>query len=422
MRKSCIIQLFFVYLSIVLKIRKAYKFRLKTNKDIEAKLNRYCGSARFLWNKSLAMNLERLENKQPILWYTELAFWLTLWKRSEEYSFLQECPSQVLQQKLRDLERAFKDSFDRSQSLKRIPVFKKKGSQDSIRFPQGFKVDNRRMFLPRIGWIGFHKSCHIDGRIKNITVTSRGGKWYASIQVEQMIETVKHTSGTEIGIDAGIKCFATFSDGTMALGVNSFRRHEDALAREQRKLSRKKKGSGNWKKQKRKISKLHHTIANVRSDFLHKLSTEICKNHARVYVEGLNIRGMSSSARGSIQEPGRNIRAKSGLNKSILDQGWYEFKRQLGYKLSWKGGELVEVDYRYTSQTCSCCGHRAKENRPSQAVFKCLYCGHEQNADVNAARNILTVGQTGMACQANRRSGRQQEPAENREGVLFMAS
>ncbi len=422
MRKSCIIQLFFVYLSIVLKIRKAYKFRLKTNKDIEAKLNRYCGSARFLWNKSLAMNLERLENKQPILWYTELAFWLTLWKRSEEYSFLQECPSQVLQQKLRDLERAFKDSFDRSQSLKRIPVFKKKGSQDSIRFPQGFTIDNRRIFLPKIGWISFYKSCHIDGRIKNITVTSRGGEWYASIQVEQMIETVKHTSGTEIGIDAGIKCFAAFSDGTMALGVNSFRRHEDALAREQRKLSRKKKGSGNWKKQKRKISKLHHTIANVRSDFLHKLSTEICKNHARVYVEGLNIRGMSSSARGSIQEPGRNIRAKSGLNKSILDQGWYEFKRQLGYKLSWKGGELVEVDYRYTSQTCSCCGHRAKENRPSQAVFKCLYCGHEQNADVNAARNILTVGQTGMACQANRRSGRQQEPAENREGVLFMAS
>ena len=121
-------------------IRKAYKFRLKTNRDIENKLSRFCGSARFLWNKSLAMNLERLENKQSMLWYNELAFWLTLWKQSDEYSFLKECPSQVLQQKLRDLERAFGDCFDKHQPLKRMPVFKKKGSGDGIRFPQGFKI------------------------------------------------------------------------------------------------------------------------------------------------------------------------------------------------------------------------------------------------------------------------------------------
>ena len=404
------------------KIRKAYKIRLKTNRDNEAILARYCGSARFLWNKSLAMNLERLERKQAILWYTELAFWLTLWKRSEEYCFLKECPSQVLQQKLRDMERTFRDCFDRDQPLKRLPVFKKKGRADGIRFPQGFKIEGRRIFLPKIGWMGFHKSCDIEGKIKNVTVTTKGGKWYASIQVEQTLDIGKHPSASEIGMDAGIACFAAFSDGTKVEGVNSFRRHEDVLAREQRKLSRKKKGSNNWKKQKRKISRLHLKIADVRSDFLHKLSTEICKNHARVYVEGLNIKGMSSSARGTIEEPGSNIKAKSGLNKSILDQGWYEFKRRLEYKLSWQGGNLVEVDYRGTSQTCSCCGYRAKENRPSQAVFKCLACGHEENADVNAAKNILTVGQTGIACQANRNSGRKQEPARNREGVLPMAS
>ena len=404
------------------KIRKAYKVRLKTNRDIETILARYCGSARFLWNKSLAMNLERLDKKQPMLWYTELAYWLTLWKRSEEYGFLKECPSQVLQQKLRDLEGAFRDCFDRDQPLKRLPVFKKKGRGEGIRFPQGFKIEGRRIFLPKIGWMGFHKSCNIEGKIKNITVTTRGGCWYASIQVEQTLDIGRHPCTSEIGVDAGIACFAAFSDGTKIEGVNSFRRHEDALAIEQRKLSRKKKGSGNWKKQKRKISRLHHTIANVRSDFLHKLSTEVCKNHARVYVEGLNIKNMSASARGTTEEPGINIKAKAGLNKSILDQGWHEFRRQLGYKLSWKGGELVEVDYRYTSQTCSCCGHRAKENRLSQAVFRCLACGYEENADVNAARNILTVGQTGMACRANRRSGRQQEPAGNREEVLPVAS
>ena len=284
------------------------------------------------------------------------------------------------------------------------------------------KLDNRRIFLPKIGWIGFHKSCEIVGKIKNITITNRGGQWFASIQVEQMLEIGQHPSDSEIGIDAGINYFAAFSDGTLIDGVHSFRKHEETLAREQRKLSRKTRGSNNWKKQKNRISGLHHKIANVRSDFLHKLSTEISKNHAKVYVEGLNIKNMSASARGTIDEPGRMVRAKSGLNKSILDQGWYEFRRQLEYKLAWKGGMLVEVDYRHTSQTCSCCGHRAKENRPSQAVFKCLACGYEANADVNAAKNVLTVGQTGLACQVNRISGRQQESAVNREGVLPVAS
>ena len=406
----------------MLKIRKAYRVQLKTNNDIEHILLRYCGSARFLWNKCLAMNLDRLEKRESILWYPELAFWLTLWKRSEEYGFLKDCPSQVLQQKLRDLERAFKDGFDRSQPLKRIPVFKKRGLNDGIRFPQGFKLDNRRIFLPKIGWIGFHKSCEIVGKIKNITITRGGGRWFASIQVEQMIEIRKQSSVSDLGIDAGINCFATFSDGTLIEGIHSFRRHEAALIQEQRKLSRKKRGSENWKKQRRKLSKLHHTIANVRSDFLHKLSTDISKNHAKVYVEELQIKNMSASARGTIEAPGRNVKAKAGLNKSILDQGWFEFKRQLDYKLFWSGGMLVEVNPRHSSQRCSCCGHTEKGNRVSQEVFKCQLCGHQEHADVNAAKNILTVGQTGMTCQANRIGGRQQEPAGTRKEVLPVAS
>ena len=217
-----------------------------------------------------------------------------------------------------------------------------------------------------MGWIGFHKSCEITGKIKNITITSRGRKWFASIQVEQMVEIRKHSSDSEIGIDAGIRCFATFSDGTMIEGVNSFRKHEERLAREQRKLS-----------------KLHHTIANVRSDFLHKQSTDISKNHAKVFVEKLQIKNMSASAKGSIEEPGRSVKAKSGLNKSILDQGWFELRRQLDYKLFWRGGMLSEVNPRHTSQRCSSCGHVAKENRLSQEVFRCQGCGYEENADEN---------------------------------------
>jgi len=288
-----------------------------------------------------------------------------------------------------DLDRAFREGFDRNQPMKRLPVFKKKGRGDSIRFPQGFKVENRRLFLPRIGWVGFFKSRPMEGKIKNITVSSRAGRWYASIQVEQAVELQKHPSDSELGIDAGVRCFAAFSDGRLVEGVHPLRKHEDTLARKQKKLSRKQKGSQNWKKQKTRISRLHHTISNARSDFLHKLSTEISQNHAKVYVEGLSIRSMSASARGTEESPGRNVRAKSGLNKSILDQGWFEFRRQLDYKLCWRGGSLVEVEYRYTSQRCSNCGYTAKENRKSQSEFVCLQCGHKRHADVNAATRGL---------------------------------
>jgi putative transposase len=208
----------------------------------------------------------------------------------------------------------------------------------------------------------------------------------------------------------------------MVESPNSFRRHEGKLAKAQRKLSRKEKGSENWKKQKQEVARLHHRISNVRNDYLHKLSTEIGKNHATVYVEKLNIRGMSSSAKGSKEDPGRNVRAKAGLNKSILDQGWYEFRRQLAYKLEWSGGSLVEVDARYSSQRCSKCGHTEKDNRRSQAEFVCLSCGEEQHADANAARNILTVGQMGVACGSSRSGERKQELAGNSDEVLPMAS
>jgi putative transposase len=144
-----------------------------------------------------------------------------------------------------------------------------------------------------------------------------------------VVEIPEHPSGTETGIDAGVICFAAFSDGTMVKGVNGFRAHEERLAGQQKKLSRKKKGPENWEKQKRIISKFHHSIANVRNDFLHKLRTGICKSHAKVYVERLQIRNMSASARGTIEDPGRNVKVKSGLNKSILDQGWYRFHELL---------------------------------------------------------------------------------------------
>lgn len=163
-------------------------------------------------------------------------------------------------------------------------------------------------------------------------------------------------------------------------------------------MSRKVKFSKNWVKAKRKITKLHSTIANIRRDYLHKTSTAISKNHAVIVIEDLQVRNMSKSAAGTIENKGRNVKAKSGLNKSILDQGWFEFRRQLEYKQAWQGGQLIAVPPQYTSQRCACCGHTAKANRTTQSRFECMVCGHAENADVNAARNILAAGLAVLAC------------------------
>ena len=315
-------------------IRKAFKFRLNPNSDQVQKMVEFAGANRFVWNKALAMNLFRLENKQPILWYQEMAFWLTLWKQSDEYGFLKTAHSQTLQQTLKNLERAFKDGFDKTQPLKRIPAFKKKGLGDSFRYPAGFKLeqDLNRVFLPKIGWVKYRNSRQVIGKVKNMTVSRRGKHWYVSIQTEQEVETPQHQSKSIVGIDLGVKRFATLSDGSYIEPLSYFKKLEKKLALEQRKLSCKVKFSANWKKQKLKINRLHEHIANARLDFLQKTSTMICKNHAMVVVEDLKVRNMSKSAKGDITSPGRNVKAKSGLNKAILDQGWGMFVQMLQYK------------------------------------------------------------------------------------------
>ena len=151
------------------------------------------------------------------------------------------------------------------------------------------------------------------------------------------------------------KSFATFSDGSFLAPLNSFRQHEQRLARYQRRMARKVKGSKNWNKAKKKVQRVHAEIANVRKDFLHKATTAISQQYALVVLEDLKVRNMSKSAKGNAESPGKKVRAKSGLNKSILDQGWYEFRRQLEYKMQWQGGWLMTVNPRNTSRTCPVC-------------------------------------------------------------------
>lgn len=395
-----------------MQILQAYKYQLRPKAEQESYMRRFSGCCRFLWNKALALEKEKYKLEGKHLGYKKLAGMLTSWKKEENTSFLSKAHSQILQQVLKDLDRAYKNYFEKRAEY---PCFKKKGMHDTFRYPQGFKLDegNSRIYFPKIGWIRYRKSRAIEGKPKQVTVSLSAGKWYVSIQTERDVADPLHLSKSVVGIDMGIAQFATLSNGESVRPLNSFRKHEKKLARLQRRLAKRVKYSANWQKLKSCIQRLHRKIANIRADFLHKTSTAISKNHAVVVIEDLKVRNMSRSASGTVDAPGRNVQAKSGLNKAILDQGWFEFRRQLTYKLAWQGGRLLAVPPQYTSQTCSHCGCIDKQNRPSQAVFKCVACGFAAHADHNAALNILAAGHAVLACEVGKAQAPtlKQEPA-----------
>lgn len=373
-------------------------------------MRRFAGACRFVFNRALALQNENHEAGNKYIPYGKMASWLVEWKNATETQWLKDSPSQPLQQSLKDLERAT------SSRRAAFPRFKKRGQNDAFRYPQGVKLDqeNSRIFLPKLGWMRYRNSRQVTGVVKNVTVSQSSGKWYISIQTESEVSNPVHPSASMVGLDAGVAKLATLSDGTVFEPVNSFQKNQKTLARLQRQLSRKVKFSNNWQKQKRKIQRLHSCTANIRRDYLHKVTTTVSKNHAMIVIEDLKVSNMSKSAAGTVSQPGRNVRAKSGLNRSILDQGWYEMRRQLAYKQLWRGGQVLAVPPAYTSQRCACCGHTAKENRLSQSKFRCQVCGYTANADVNGARNILAAGHAVLACGEMVQSGRplKQEPTE----------
>jgi putative transposase len=399
-------------------IQQAYKFELMPTGAQARQLRNFAGSCRFVYNKALRWQIEQYAQDPRVKFsYTRLANFLPLWKVDANTAWLREAPSQALQQALKQLESSYLNFFAKRADF---PKFKKRGHRDSFRIPQGFNVDevNHRVFIPKLGWLRYRHSRDMLGIAKNITISQANGKWFAAIQTAREVDGPVHTNSispsSAIGIDVGIARFATMSDGTYLEPISSFKKHEKRLARYQRATARKVKFSQNWKKAKTRVAKLHTRIANVRRDYLHKASSQLSKSHALIVIEDLKVSNMSKSAKGSIEVNGKNVKAKSGLNKAILDQAWFEFRRQLEYKQRWLGGELLAVPAHYSSQRCSCCGTIDKANRQSQAKFECVSCGYQANADVNAANNILAAGYAVLACGVTVLQDRtvKQEPTE----------
>jgi putative transposase len=402
---------------------KAFKYKLEPTESQIILLYRMAGCGRVVFNDSLDFMLNILKQETGItdkkFLYKHLndlppkdriglikklpnAFslnkYLTQWKKKEDRVWLKEAYTDNLQQRNADLANS---ASEWCKGKRGFPVFRQRkiSHHSTMRFVNFTKycgVENRHFKLPnKLGLVKYRNSQPIIGKPKNATVSLNAcGEWHISIMCEVEISLPVQVKGDSAGVDMGIAKNMTLStdlcgDKGVFNGVHSFKVYRDKLAKAQKKFSRKVKGSKNWDKQKIKVSRIHHKIANIRNDYQHKATTEISKTHAMIVCEALKVKNMSKSAKGNKENPGRMIKQKTGLNRSILDEGWGELRRQLKYKMLWKGGIYAEVNPSYTSQICSCCGHKDKSNRKSQAIFVCGDCGLTMNADKNASFNIL---------------------------------
>ena len=411
------------------KERKGYKFPLIIpNKEIDEQLSQYVGCCRFVYNKALdvvkADDDKAIKAKEEGKDYTreykfnpgyQLSKLLPEWKK--EKHFLKDAYSEALQNSILHLGKAVANGKDR---IQKYPVHKKKGIHDSFSYNNAEPlrkamegVKSSRVWIPKIGWLSYKQHREVVGTIKNITISRQCGQWYVSLQTEKdySYEEIKNTE--ILAIDRGVKNVVACNrdiefefenkiiSGKQINSINARERYENKLKKAQQKLTTKGKYSNNWKKCKQKIAKIHHKIANRRKDFVHKLSRGMVNEYAYVKIEDLKVNNMTKSAKGTVENPGKGVKAKSGLNKSILDQGWGKLKECLDYKLKCKyNTELGLVDPKYTSQQCSKCGYIDKGNRNKQADFVCKKCGYTENADINASYNIAnrsTLGARGIA-------------------------
>lgn len=311
------------------------------------------------------------------------------------------------------------DSLSGKRAGRRVgyPRFKKKGrARDSFRLHHDVKKPGirlagyRRLRLPKIGEIRLHDSAkrldrlisHGFAQVQSVTVSRGGHRWYASVLCKVVVDVPdgptrrQHARGT-VGVDLGVKYLAALSK-PLSPEVEQTRfvpnpRHlkaiEERLRRAQRTLSRTVRGSARREKAKRRIGRLHHEVAVRRQAALHQVTKRLATGFATVAVEDLNVSGMTGSARGTVERPGRKVRQKAGLNRSILDASLSEFRRQLTYKTSWYGSGLAVLDRWFpSSKTCSTCGWRNPSLTLSDRMFHCGWCGMRMDRDVNAALNI----------------------------------
>ena len=305
------------------------------------------------------------------------------------------------QEAIIDLGSAFRSFFEKRG---RYPRFKKKGASDSFCAANEvgtFRIEDRRIKLPVIGWVRLRESPRFDGVAKRVTVSRTADRWFASILFEVADTVAAMPPISAVGVDLGVTDLAVLSDGTKIAGSKPHKKLLGRLRRANKALSRKKRGSRNALKAKRRLARIHARISNIRKDALNKLTTRLVGRYRRIGIEDLNVRGMVKNRR---------------LARSIMDASFFELRRQLEYKARMHGATIVVADRFFaSSKTCSCCGSVKAELDLSQRVYSCENCGYEADRDVNAARNLekLAASFAVTACGEDR-SGARRKPRVKR--------
>jgi len=381
-----------------MKAIKAYRFELRPDGTQQRALSRFAGGLRWVWNQALAEQRRRHSAGLPYAGYAEMCRWLTAWRNEPATRWLATGPIPPQQQTLRRVDEAFRRFFARQSGL---PRFKRRGEEPGLRFPSAahFRLDaaNSRIQCMKLGVMRLRLSRNVEGSLKNLSITRDGGRWFASLQAEGEFAAEPLGTPPTLGLDLGVAAFAGLSDGRLIAPLQARARQDRKLVRAQRRVSRRQKGTNRRRRAVDRLGAIQRRIARQRRDWLHKLSTQLVAQHPVLALEDLRVKVMSSSPKGSLEAPGRGVRAKAGLNRAILDQGWGEFRRQLEYKALWAGGRVFATNPAYTSRLCRICGHEEADNRKRQNIFKCVACGHAEYADVNAAKNILAAGHAAWA-------------------------
>lgn len=361
---------------------RAYKFRIYPTPAQENVLRQTLGCCRFVYNWALAQRREAWVNNKESIFYAKSAAAMTKLKSSQEREWLNNVSSVCLQQSLRNLDTAFSRFFKKKSAY---PAFKTRKNGGSAQFmTNAFRLEGESLFLAKIKTpLKVQWSRKLSSAPSSCTVSQNAaGQWFVSFLCEEEISK-RPTSDAKIGVDVGIESFATLSDGRTFSQPKKIRRLRKKLAKLQRLHSRKKKGSKNRERARKKVARIHQRIADVRKDFLHKLSTKLIRENQAIALEDLAVKNMVRNRK---------------FSRCISEQGWREFRSMLEYKCEWYGRDLLIVDRFYpSSKTCSCCGAKASFGLETRQ-WTCGGCGANHQRDVNAAKNILAAGQAVSAC------------------------
>lgn len=368
-----------------MEVKRAYRFRFYPTPEQAQILARTFGSARFAYNHMLRVRTDAWFNEQKRVGYHETSAALTALKKRPEFNWLNDVSSVPLQQSLRHLNAAFLNFFAKRAGY---PAFKRKDGPQSAEYTtSAFRWDGKALKLAKMDAplaIRWSRTIPKAAKVTTVTVSrDAAGRFFVSMLCDDEVAKKPAASG-KVGVDLGLTHFAILSTGEKVSALNAFRKNEARLAKLQRRLAKKQKGSRNRAKAKLKVARLHARIKDTRRDFLHKLSTRLINENQVIAIETLSV---------------SNMQKNRCLAKSISDAGWSEFVRQLEYKARWYGRELIGIDRWYPStKRCSDCGHTVASLALSVREWACPECGSIHDRDVNAARNVLAAGLAVSVC------------------------